>query len=219
MTETVSSYVVAQPLKALNSDNTARALQQFLLHIPTPKKICCDGGSEFSGSFEKLCEEMDILLVTKLPRRSQRQGQAECCIRDCKALLTRIANSFPEGRSRWSHFLPLCLQNLNLRHPYAGKFSRRNLFFSTYFYNLLSLLITMENGHEGLDPKMLQLQRKTHNFLENKRKDNLLKLFQKRGKPFDSKPGMILTNNSTTSELSPLQNFQLEISVFEEEVR
>ena len=149
---------------------------------------------------------MDILLVTKLPRRSEPQGQAECCIRDCKALLTRIANSFPEGRSRWSNFLPLCLQNLNLRHPYAGKFSRRNLFFSPYFYNLLSLSITVENGYEGLDPKMLQLQRKTHNFLENKRKDNLLKLFQKRGKPFDLKAGMILTNNSTTSELPTLDD-------------
>ena len=84
ITESVSSYVVAQPLKSLNSDSTARALQQFLLHIPKPEKICVDGGSEFSGSFQQLCEEMDILLVTKLPRRSQPQGQAEVSIRYCK---------------------------------------------------------------------------------------------------------------------------------------
>ena len=153
MTEKVSSYVIGQPMKTLNSDNTAKALQQFLLHIPAPERISCDGGPEFSGSFEKLCQEMDILLKTKLPRRSQPQGQAECCIRDCKALLTRIAASFPEGRSRWSNFLPLCLQNLNLRHPYAQRFSRRNLYFSPYFYNLLSLSITTENGNEGFDPK------------------------------------------------------------------
>ena len=206
MTEKVSSYVIGQPMKNLNSENTAKALQQFLLHIPAPEKISCDGGPEFSGAFEKLCQEMDILLITKLVRRSQPQGQAECCIRDCKALLTRIAASFPEGRSRWSNFLPLCLQNLNLRHPYAQKFSRRNLYFSPYFYNLLSLAITTENGNEGFDPKMLELQKKTHNFLENKRKDTLLKLFQKTNKPFEMKVGQILTNNSTTSELSTVDD-------------
>ena len=67
MTEKVSSYIVAQPLKTLNSNNTSKALQQLLLHLPKMEQICVDGGPEFSGAFEQLCEQMDILLVTKLP--------------------------------------------------------------------------------------------------------------------------------------------------------
>ena len=53
---------------------------------------------------------------------------------------------------------------------------------------------------------MLELQRKTHSFLENKRKDTLLKLFQKGNKPFEMKVGQILTNNSTTSELATVDD-------------
>ena len=70
----------------------------------------------------------------------------------------------------------------------------------------MSLAITTENGNEGFDPKMLELQKRTHNFLENKRKDTLLKLFQKTNKPFEMKVGQILTNNSTTSELSTVDD-------------
>ena len=139
MSERVTGYTIGQPLKTLNSENTAKALQQFLLHLPAPKEISCDGGTEFSGKFERKCQEMDIFVKTKLPRRSQSQGQAEQCIRDMKALLTRIASSFPEGRSLWSNFLPLVLQNMNFRHPYRQGLSRRNLIFSPFFYNLLNL--------------------------------------------------------------------------------
>ena len=46
-----AGYLVAQPLKTLNSESTTKALQQFLLHIPAAKKILVDGGPEWSGSF------------------------------------------------------------------------------------------------------------------------------------------------------------------------
>ena len=201
MSERLTGYTIGQPLKSLNSENTAKALQQFLLHLPAPKEISCDGGTEFSGEFEKKCQEMDIFIKTKLPRRSQSQGQAEQCIRDMKALLTRIASSFPEGRSRWSNFLPLVLQNMNVRHPYRQGLSRRNLMFSPFFYNLLNLTIATENENIHFDPKLIELQKKSHNFLENKRREALLKLYQKSTKPFELKIGQILTNNAATSEL------------------
>ena len=62
MSEILTGYVIGQPLKSLNSKNTAKALQQFLLHLPAPKEISCDGETEFSGEFEKKCQEMDIFL-------------------------------------------------------------------------------------------------------------------------------------------------------------
>ena len=191
------------PLKYLSAQSTAEALSQFLNFLPSPQQIHVDGGPEFSGAFEELCAQNDIFVITKITRRSQMQGSAEVSIRDFKAVLTRIAHAYPNGRTRWSGLLPIVLNALNSRHPYNQPISRKNLFLSPYYNNLLKLLFCPDEYlSTQFSPELINIQQQAHNNLNEKRKKALLRLHSKLNKPaqFSLKEGMILTENANQED-------------------
>ena len=107
------------------------------------------------------------------------QGSAEVTIRDFKAVLTRIAHAHPNGRTKWSGLLPIVLKALNSRHPYNQPISRKNLFLSPYYKNLLNLLFCPDEYlSTQFSPELINIQQQAHNNLNEKRKKHYYDFIQ-----------------------------------------
>ena len=199
----LTSYACGVPLKELNSKTVTEALSQYLHFLPSPAVLMVDGDGVFSASFEKLCEKNEILLRTKIPKSSQTVGSAEVAVRDVKNLCTKIAHQQTEGRANWSSLLPIVLSAFNSRHPYNLQMSRKNLFLSPFYHNMLNLVFCPEEfANLGFNQDLTFLQKKSHEMLNNKRKSALLRLNSKLGKPsnFILTQGHIVTDSTSKDE-------------------
>ena len=197
----LTGFCTATPIKSTESSETARALEQFLHHIPAPKIIQTDGGGEFDKHFAAICNQNNILLRTKIPKRSQSNASAEVAIRDFKVLLSKLANEKPDGRNSWSSLLPILLNAFNSRHPHGVQLSRKNLFFSPFFNNILNIIFSPSESLDNIfNENLITMQRKSHidlNTLRKKALKNLRSRFHNPG--FKLKEGQILTESSAKS--------------------
>ena len=196
----LTGYTSAVPLKSTESSHTAEALKQYLNFIPAPTIILTDGDGSFGGAFEKICSDNNISHRTKINRRSESQGSVEVAIRDFKNILNKIAHEKPNGRNSWSTLLPLLLNVFNARHPFNRNLSRKNLYFSPYFSNMLNILFCpSEHLSENFNKNMIKLQHQDHLSLNDTRKKALKRMHSRLGKPvkFKLQPGQICTESST----------------------
>ena len=78
LTERLSSYVCALPLKSLTVRHVCNAIEVFLAIVPPMEEIATDHGSgDFGEMFTQLLESYGIRHGGKLPHRSQAQGTVE----------------------------------------------------------------------------------------------------------------------------------------------
>ena len=89
-TDRLTSFVCGIPIKSLNSTTVANAMYQYLCFYPSPKIVQVDGGPEYSGRFQQLCDNYQILVKTSIPRSSQTQGTVESSVKSIKNILTKI---------------------------------------------------------------------------------------------------------------------------------
>ena len=89
-TDRLTSFVCGIPIKSLNSTTVANAMYQYLCFYPSPKIVQVDGGPEYSGRFQQLCDNYQILVKTSIPRSSQTNGTVESSVKSIKNILTKI---------------------------------------------------------------------------------------------------------------------------------
>ena len=136
-TDRLTSFVCGIPIKSLNSTTVANAMYQYLCFYPSPKIVQVDGGPEYSGRFQQLCDDYQILVKTSIPRSSQTAGTVESSVKSIKNILTKICASAPQGINNWTALLPIALCSLNNRHPYSANVSRAQMQLSPFFHNVM----------------------------------------------------------------------------------
>ena len=198
----LTGYTCAIPLQNLTSKSVAQSLSTYLNMFPAPTICQVDGGGEYSGEFEKLCGEYNILVKTAIPRNSQTNGTAEASIRNLKNILTRACAGSGRGSKNWTKILPLALNSLNSQCPYALGSSRKQLQLSPYFNSLLPMVFVPQVFQNKYCADFLDLQLEGFRKLNSLRKQNLEKLNCRLFRPenFKIEKGMIVTESSTRNE-------------------
>ena len=69
-----------------------------------PKYVCTDNGTEYAGSFERLCKGMGITHCRITPGNLKGNGQVERVIRNIKEVIRRGLTENPD--SCWINHLP-----------------------------------------------------------------------------------------------------------------
>ena len=149
----LTGYTSAIPLTSLTSKSVAQSLATYLNMFPAPTVCQVDGGGEYSGEFEKLCGEYNIMVKTGIPRHSQTNGTAEVSIKNLKNILTRACAGSGGGSKNWTKILPLALNSLNSQCPYALGSSRKQLQLSPFFNSLLPMVFVPQSGVNILHKK------------------------------------------------------------------
>ena len=134
LVEQVTSFVVAQPIKAVNSASVAGVIKSFLnFYNPLPESFTSDGGPEFSGKVSLLLKSLGIHSYCISPGHSSNTvGVAEVSIKIIKDNLRSLIYSTigEDGRSRWDQLLPFLLRKINQVKLAGMSCSRSAMFFS-----------------------------------------------------------------------------------------
>ena len=69
----------------------------------TPCRVQTDQGNEFKGEFKRLCEELNIQLITSSPHHPQSQGKDE---RSHHTWKSKIKYDYLKGKTNWVESLP-----------------------------------------------------------------------------------------------------------------
>ena len=171
LTERLSSYIAAMPLRTLNSHHVGEAFRTFLGIMPQCRIIITDHGrSDFGSSFTQICEEHGIQHCGEIPNRSQIQGSCEISNQLLASQLARICSS-ELGKKYWEKSLAKACQSLNSYRPYGVPFSKTQLLYSPFIYS-------GKTGHMSLS-NPIKAVRETYKFLNEKRIQNLTR---RRGK-------------------------------------
>ena len=199
-TDRLTSFVCGIPIKSLNSTTVANAMYQYLCFYPSPKIVQVDGGPEYSGRFQQLCDNYQILVKTSIPRSSQTNGTVESSVKSIKNILTKICASAPQGINNWTALLPIALCSLNNRHPYSANVSRAQMQLSPFFHNVMPFLVSPEPW--DFDPFHFEKQKENYSILNKIRKANLKKVASKILKPsnFILKAGIVVTDSNSKKE-------------------
>ena len=210
LVDRLTSYTTAYPMKKLDSTSCAAGLRSYLHTLPPPLTLSCDGDGSFSSTFQKVCEQNDILLKTNIPRNSNTVGTAEVAIRHFRNLAIQAAHATTQGRSNWSVLLPIILKTFNNKAPYDHLVPRAKLFLSPFFETDLGFLLAtpeMFDEKQGKPGKnTLDIVQSTYKKLNNKRKKELENLRSKLGKGpgFKLKAGQIVTESLSKEEKEKL---------------
>ena len=206
LVDRLTSYTTAYPMKKLDSASCAAGLKSYLHTLPPPLTLSCDGDGSFSSSFQKVCEQNDILLKTNIPRNSNTVGTAEIAIKQFRNIAIQAAHKITKGRNNWSVLLPIILKAFNNKAAYNQLVPRVNLFLSPFFETDLGFLLAtpemFEINNEKHGSNALDIVQSTYRKLNNKRKKELENLRSKFGKGpgFKLKPGQIVTESPSKEE-------------------
>ena len=72
-----SRYIWLRPLKTKEAREVAHTAKCIFMEWGTPCRVQTDQGNEFKGEFKRLCEELNIQLITSAPHHPQSQGKDE----------------------------------------------------------------------------------------------------------------------------------------------
>ena len=134
MSERLTSYVCAIPLKALSVRHVCSAMEIFLSICPQMEEVHSDhGSSDFGGGFTELLESFGIRHGGALPNRSQAQGSVESSNRLIQNQLNKVCAETGSSK-QWHKALPKVIQALNSFHPYKSPFSRKQLLYSPFHF-------------------------------------------------------------------------------------
>ena len=212
LVDRLTSYTTAYPMKKLDSASCAAGLKSYLHTLPPPLTLSCDGDGSFSSSFQKVCEQNDILLKTNIPRNSNTVGTAEIAIKQFRNIAIQAAHKITKGRNNWSVLLPIILKAFNNKAAYNQLVPRVNLFLSPFFETDLGFLLAtpemFEINKEKHESNALDIVQSTYRKLNNKRKKELENLRSKFGKgpSFKLKPGQIVTESPSKEEKEKMGN-------------
>ena len=133
--ERLTSFISAIPLKSLNADSTADAIRLFIGIIGfTMSKFSSDYGPEFSTKFTAQLNSMGIDHTSRIPRRSQSQGNVEVAIKILKQTLTKVCASRLTN-TEWDICLPIAVTSINMSNPRGAPLSRLRLMYSPFVFN------------------------------------------------------------------------------------
>ena len=79
-------------------------------------KFCSDYGPEFGSQFTAQLNSMGIEHSSRIPRRSQSQGNVEVAIKILKQALTKVCASKLSNKE-WDIVLPLAMTSINMSNP------------------------------------------------------------------------------------------------------
>ena len=187
LTERLTSYIAAMPLRTLNSHHVGEAFRTFLSIMPQCKVLVSDHGrGDFGSSFTQICEEHGIQHCGQIPNRSQVQASCEISNQLLANQLARICSS-ELGKKFWEKSLAKACQTLNSYRPYDIPFSKTQLLFSPFIYS-------GKSGHMNLSNPITAV-RESFKFLNEKRIQNLTR---RRGKTVEDEqfaPGQFVLIN------------------------
>ena len=145
MTERLTSYVCALPLKSLSVRHVCNALEVFLSICPPMEEIHTDHGrADFGENFTQLLESFGIRHEGSLPHRSQAQGSVESANRLLQNQINRICAEAGTYKF-WNKSLPKVVMSINSFHPYRSPFSRTQLLYSVFYYCPLGGPVSLKN--------------------------------------------------------------------------
>ena len=134
LTETLTSYVSAVPLKTLNVDHIRAAMENFLSIMPQMREISSDhGSSDFGTRFTELLESFNIRHTGSLPNRSQATGSVENSNKLIQNQLNKVCAEVGSAKN-WNKILPKVIQSINSFRPYNCPYSRKQLLYSPYIF-------------------------------------------------------------------------------------
>ena len=127
------SFISAIPLKSLNADSTANAIRLFVGILGfTMSKFSSDYGPESSSKFTAQLNSMGITHTSRIPERSQSQGNV--AIKILKQTLTKVCASKLTNKE-WDIVLPLAVTSINMSNPRGAPLSRLRLMYSPFVFN------------------------------------------------------------------------------------
>ena len=145
LTERLSSYICALPLKSLNVRHVCNAIEVFLAIVPPMEEIATDHGSgDFGEMFTQLLESYRIRHGGKLPNRSQAQGTVELANKLIQNQINKVCAGMGTYKL-WHKTLPKIVMALNSFHPYKCPYSRTQLLFSVFYFCPVGGPIRLQN--------------------------------------------------------------------------
>ena len=124
LVERLTSFVSAIPLKTLNAESTSNALRLFVSIVGfSMSKFCSDYGPEFGTKFTEQLNKLGIDHASRIPRRSESQGNCEVAIKILKQTLTKVCASKLSNK-QWDLVLPLAVTSINMSNPRGAPISR-----------------------------------------------------------------------------------------------
>ena len=145
LTERLSSYVCALPLKSLTVRHVCNAIEVFLAIVPPMEEIATDHGSaDFGENFTQLLESYGIRHGGKLPHRSQAQETVELANKLLQNQINKVCAESGTYRF-WNKSLPKVVMSINSIHPYRSPYSRTQLLFSVYYHCPLGGPVCLKN--------------------------------------------------------------------------
>jgi hypothetical protein len=112
MTDAVTKFTVAVPLKNKEQNTVARKfLKHWVKYFGFPERMQTDGGLEFAGVMNALCELMKIRKHTTTPYHPQANGEAE--IRN-KVIIDMISKHVSDTQKLWDEMLPMVMLEYNV---------------------------------------------------------------------------------------------------------
>ena len=141
LTERLTSYVCALPLKSLTVRHVFNAIEVFLAIVPPMEEISTDHGhADFGENFTQLLESFGIRHGGKLPHRSQAQGTVELANKLLQNQINKVCAESGTYRF-WNKSLPKVVMSLNSFHPYCSPYSRTQLLFKLRVGASISTLV------------------------------------------------------------------------------
>ena len=102
--------------------------------------LATDFGAEFSTAFTRQLNALGINHSSRIPRRSQSQGNAEVAIRILKTTLTKVCAGQLTHKD-WDLCLPLAITSINQSHPRGAPLSRQKLYYSPFIFDNQPLIL------------------------------------------------------------------------------
>ena len=133
-----------------------------------------DFGPEFSSKFTTQLNSMGINHTSRIPRRSQSQGNAEVAIKILKQTLTKVCASKLTNRE-WDICLPLAITSINRSNPRGAPLSRQRLLYSPFIFDEQPMVLqnpvkTQQQPYDYLNKLRIKaLQGSSHKKHENLR--------------------------------------------------
>jgi hypothetical protein len=127
--EAFTKWAVVVPIQSKHARNTAHV---FLTHVLTvfgaSAEVVTDGGTEFAGEFQELCERAFIDHRTTSAYHPQGNGQAERAVQSIKNALRKLCES-RGTQSRWTEHLPWLMLGYRCSKHASTGFSPYELLF------------------------------------------------------------------------------------------
>ena len=99
-----SRYIWLRPLKTKEAREVAHTTAKCIfMEWGTPCRVQTDQGNEFKGEFKRLCEELNIQLITSSPHHPQSQGKDEHSHQTWKS---KIKYDYLKVKTNWVESLP-----------------------------------------------------------------------------------------------------------------